>query len=123
MNAVSFPEMLRNNTTTVINDYDATLQNLTLLILSSKKTLWGDPYWGVNLAKLLFSNNNAILRDLVIDDVFTAVTRFMPQLKVERKNITVTSDRYSVYITIKAQNLLDYSFDQYTINMTNVEEI
>lgn len=123
MNAVKFPDMISNNQTNIVFDYDATLQNLSTLILSSKKTLFGDPYFGTNLKKLIFDRNNAVLRDIVIDDLFTAITTFMPQIRVERRNITVESSGSSLYINIRAQNLLDYSFDNYTINMLNVEEL
>ena len=123
MNAVSFPDMISNNSTNIITDEDATLQNLKYLILSSKNTLFGDPYFGTNLKKLIFDRNNAVLRDIVIDDLFTAITTFMPQIRVERRNITVESSGSSLYINIRAQNLLDYSFDNYTINMLNVEEL
>ena len=70
MNAVSFPDMISNNSTNIITDEDATLQNLKYLILSSKNTLFGDPYFGTNLKKLIFDRNNTILRDIVIDDIF-----------------------------------------------------
>lgn len=123
MNAVKFPDMISNNKTNIVKDLDATKQNYALLLKSFKKTLFGDPYFGVNLQKLFFERNNAVLRDLVIDDVFTATTLFMPQLRVERKNISVTSDGSDVYVNIKAQNMLDYSFVNYSINMLNVEEL
>lgn len=123
MNAVQFPNMIFNNQTNIVYDYNATLQNLTALILSSKKTLFGDPYFGTNIKKLIYDRNSAVLRDIVIDDVFTAITMFMPQIRVERRNITVESSGSSLYINIKAQNLLDYSFDDYTINMLNIEEL
>ena len=123
MNAVQFPDMISNNKTNIVKDLDATKQNYALLLKSFKKTLFGDPYFGVNLQKLFFERNNAVLRDLVIDDVFKATTLFMPQLRVERKNISVTSDGSDVYVNIKAQNMLDYSFVNYSINMLNVEEL
>ena len=123
MNAVKFPDMISNNKTNIVKDLDATKQNYALLLKSFKKTLFGDPYFGVNLQKLFFERNNAVLRDLVIDDVFTATTLFMPQLRVERKNISVTSEGSDVYVNIKAQNMLDYSFVNYSINMLNVEEL
>ena len=37
MNAVQFPNMLSNNQTQIVFDYEATLQNLTYLILSQKR--------------------------------------------------------------------------------------
>lgn len=123
MNAVSFPDMISNNSTNIITDEDATLQNLKCLILSSKNTLFGDPYFGTNLKKLIFDRNNTILRDIVIDDIFTAITMFMPQIKVERRNISVESEGSRLYINIRAQNRLDYTFTDYSINMINIEEL
>lgn len=123
MNAVSFPDMISNNSTNIITDEDATLQNLKYLILSSKNTLFGDPYFGTNLKKLIFDRNNTILRDIVIDDIFTAITMFMPQIKVERRNISVESEGSRLYINIRAQNRLDYTFTDYSINMINIEEL
>lgn len=123
MNAVSFPDMISNNSTNIITDEDATLQNLRYLILSSKNTLFGDPYFGTNLKKLIFDRNNTILRDIVIDDIFTAITMFMPQIKVERRNISVESEGSRLYINIRAQNRLDYTFTDYSINMINIEEL
>ena len=90
---------------------------------SSKKTLFGDPYFGTNLKKLIFDRNNRILQDIVIDDILNAITNFMPQIRVQRKDITAESSGSTLYINIKAQNLLDYSFDNYTIKMLNIEEI
>ena len=45
----------------------------------------------------------------------------MPQLLVKRDDITVNSDKYTVYITIKALNLLDYNTDMYTIKLMEDE--
>ncbi len=123
MNAIGFPDMISSNKAVIIKDIDATRQNLNLLLTSYKKTMLGDPYFGTNLRKLFFENNNAILRDLVIDDIFTTINTFMPQIRVLRKNIEVISDRNSVYVNIKAQNLLDFSFNEYNIKLLEVEEI
>jgi hypothetical protein len=46
----------------------------------------------------------------------------MPQIKVDRKDITVTSDRASVFANIKAINLLDFTTNLYNINLTDSEE-
>ena len=123
MNAVGFPDMIRLNKTVIVKDREATLQNLTYLLQSYKKTMLGDPYFGTNLRKLFFESNNAVLRDLVIDDIYSAINTFMPQIRVLRKNITVTSDRNEVRVDIKAQNMLDFSFDEYSIKLLEVEEI
>lgn len=62
-----------------------------------------------------------IIRDIIIDDILTTIETFIPQLLVTRKDITVTSDKYNVYITIKGTNLLDYQLDTYNIKLTGDE--
>ena len=123
MYSIKFPDMLSNTITNIISDHEATASNLKLLLLSDKYSLLGDPYFGTNIKKLIFEQNNTVLRDLVIDDIYTAIITFMPQLMINRKDITVTSDRAHVYVNIKALNLLDYTTDLYNINLTSSEEI
>jgi phage baseplate assembly protein W len=106
----------------IIEDHAATASNLKLLLASDKYSLLGDPYYGTNLKRLMFEQNNQILRDLIIDDIYTAILTFMPQIKVDRKDITVTSDRASVFANIKAINLLDFTTNLYNINLTDSEE-
>ena len=123
MNAVRFPKMFNSNKTAIVKDKEATEQNLKSLLASFKKTLLGDPYFGSNLQKMLFEHNNVVLQDLVIDDIYSAITAFMPQIRVLRNNITVTSDGNSVIVNIVAQNLLDYTFSEYSLNLLTVEEL
>jgi phage baseplate assembly protein W len=123
MNAIKFPDMLNNNKANIIEGIDATAQNLKYLLLSNKLTLLGDPYFGANLQKLLYESNNVVLRDLVVDEIYTTISTFMPQIRVLRKNINVDSDGNKIIVDIKAQNLLDFSFAEYSIVLTNVEEL
>lgn len=123
MKSIAFPIMLGNSSTNIIKDHDATSSNLKLLLLSDKTSLFGDPYFGTNIKKLIHDQNNIVLRDLVIDDIYTAITTFMPQIIVKRGDIKVTSDRSNVYVTIKCLNLIDYTTDLYNINLTSDEEI
>lgn len=123
MNAIKFPDMLNSNKANIIEGIDATAQNLKYLLLSNKLTLLGDPYFGANLQKLLYESNNVVLRDLVVDEIYTTISTFMPQIRVLRKNINVDSDGNKIIVDIKAQNLLDFSFAEYSIVLTNVEEL
>ena len=123
MNAIRFPNIFNSNKAAIVRDKEATYQNLRTLLLSGKLTLFGDPYFGSNLRRLLYENNNVILQDLVIDDIFTVINTYMPQVRVLRDNIRVTSDGNRVIVNIYAQNLLDYSFDEYSVQLLNVEEI
>lgn len=123
MFSIAFPDMVSNTTTKLVNGHEATLSNLKLLLLSDKYSLLGDPYFGTNIKRLTFEQNNQVLRDLVIDDIYTAIATFMPQIMIDRKNITVTSNLTNVYVNIKATNLLDFTVDTYNINLTQFEEI
>ena len=107
----------------MFQDHEATASNLRLMLLSEKTSLFGDPYFGTNLKKYLFEQNDAVLRDIVVDSIYTAILQFMPQVLVERKNIIITSDRENVYIKIKATNLIDYQTDTYNITLTGSEII
>lgn len=123
MYSINFPKMISNVNTLIIQDHEATASNLKLLLGSDKYSLLGDPYYGTNLKRLMFEQNNQIIRDLIIDDIYSAILTFMPQIKVDRKDITVTSTRASVHANIKALNLLDFTTNLYNINLTNSEEI
>ena len=121
MYSIKFPDMVSGVVTNLVKDHEATAQNLKLMLLSDRDTLFGDPYFGTLWRKLLFNQNNEILRDIIIDDILTSIQTFMPQLLVNRKDITVNSDKYSISITIKATNLLDYNTDMYTIKLMEDE--
>lgn len=123
MNAVKFPDMISVNQTNIVRDWEATRQNLNALLHSYKKTLLGDPNFGVNLRRLLYESNNDILRDLVVDDLYTAIKSFMPQVRVTRGDIEVNSVGNSVVVDIRAQNRLDFSFDSYSLELLDVEDL
>lgn len=123
MYSIAFPDMLSNTSVKLVKDHEATASNLKSLIMSDKYSLFGDPYYGTSIKKLMFEQNNQVLKDLIIDDIYTAVATFMPQLLINRKDITINSDLASVYITIKATNMLDFTTDLYNINLTGDEEI
>lgn len=122
MRSFGYPIMFNNTNSNIISDHEATLSNLKLILGSDKFSLFGDPYFGTNIKRLMFDQNNQVLRDIVIDDIYTTITIFMPQITVQRKDIQVISNRETVYIKIKATNLLDFKTDTYTINMIDLEE-
>jgi len=115
MRSIKFPNMFSNTVTNIVEDYDATLQNLKMLLYSEKGELFGDPYYGTNLRKFLYDQNDAILRDLLIDDIYTAIATFMPQVKVNRKDIIITSDGAKITINIIALNRVNFQTDLYSI--------
>ena len=122
MYSLSFPDMVSNTNTNLVSDHEATWSNLRLLLLSAKQTLFGDPYFGSNIKKLMFEQNNQILQDIIIDDIYTTILSFMPQITLKRSDIEIISNRETVYIKIRCTNLLDYQVNTYTLNMMDVGE-
>lgn len=122
MNSIQFPNMFNTTTTNVVSDYEATKQNLKLLLLSDRASLFGDPYYGTILKKLMFDQNSVVLKDIVIDAIYTAILQFMPQIKVNRKDIEITQSGSYIYVKIKAKNILDFQTNMYNINLINYEE-
>ena len=114
--------MFNTTTTNVVSDYEATKQNLKLLLLSDRASLFGDPYYGTILKKLMFDQNSVVLKDIVIDAIYTAILQFMPQIKVNRKDIEITQSGSYIYVKIKAKNILDFQTNMYNINLINYEE-
>ena len=124
LNAIQFPEMLsQGGNTNLIYGKEATYQNLKTLLLSTKKTLLGDPFFGVNLRNMLYEKNNIIIRDLVVDDILTNINIFLPQLRLTRRDIDVESKNNSIVVNIKARNIIDYSLENYTLELLSGEEI
>lgn len=119
MKSIAFPNIFSNNATKIVRDDKATLQNLKLLLSSEKGEFTGDPYYGVRLKRYLFDLNNIILKDVLIDEIYTQIKVFMPQINVERKDIKITvqpeGKKTKLKVDIRARNKLDYSINTYNL--------
>jgi len=118
MYSFSWPSIFTANKTILVQDKEAARNNLILVLASTKMELYGDPYFGTNLKKYLYEQNDVVLRDLIIDEVYTAIRVFVPQILTERKNITVITDRNKVSVQILYKYLNDSTPDMYTIDLT-----
>lgn len=122
MRSIAFPNIFNRTTTNIVNDYDATLQNLKLLFWSEKGELFGDPYYGTGLKRYLYDQNDVVLQDILLDDLYTAITVFMPQIKVDRKDIKlIKSANGELSVKVKALNKVDFTTDLYTIVLMQAE--
>ena len=111
--------------TITVSDHDATLQNLKLLLTSEKNELFCDPYFGDNLKRALYGKNNSALKDIVIDDIQVAIATFMPQLRLQHKDIELYQDGTSIKCRIQCFNKLNSTPNVLDINLTefiNVED-
>lgn len=123
MYSLAFPKIFSSARTLLFKDHEATLSNLKLLLASERTSLLGDPYFGTILKRVIFEQNNRVLQDLIIDEIYTSILTFMPQIKLARNNVAITSNGVDVYATVTGLNLIDYKPDMYTINLTNTDEV
>lgn len=122
MNSLSFPNMFTTTSTLVVKDKDASMQDLKLLLASDKGELFGDPFFGVRIKKYTFNQNNYILRDILVDEIFTQVKIFAPQITVKRNDIKIIQKGSKLYATIKGINKLDFTTDMYQLELFQEDE-
>jgi len=119
--SIAFPSMVSGTKTYLVSDHEATAQNLLLMLKSDRTALFGDPYYGTILKKILFEQNSPIIQDLVIDEIYTDIITFMPQIRVSRNDIHLTATKTDIIVTVQAVNLIDYQIDLFNIKLTNDE--
>lgn len=122
MNSIRFPNMFENNSTTVTEGKSASLQNLKLLLGSEKGELLGDPFFGIRKSKYTFNQNGFVLKDIIIDEIFTQIKVFAPQLTVMRQDIKIFQKGTALYAKIKATNNIDFQTDTYDLVLFQIEE-
>lgn len=122
MKSIAFPNMISHNYVQTVSDYDATMQNMKLLLNSEKGEFIFDPFFGIRLKRYMFEQNNGILMDILIDEIYEQLVIFMPQLIIKRKDITLSSDRTKIYANIKARNQRDFELNSYNLVLFNNQE-
>lgn len=121
MQSIAFPKMFGIGQTNIVEDHEASVQNLKLLLTSEKGELFCDPYFGDNLKRFFYEKGNVFLKDIIIDDIFVAINTFMPQLVVTRKDIQIKIKKNDVYCTIAGLNNLSTSPSVLEINLTQFD--
>lgn len=118
MYSFAFPRMLNTTTANLIQDKEAIRSNMILLLSSERDTLFGDPYYGTELKKYLFEQSGSIIPDLLIDEFYTTIITFMPQVYITRKDIEVYVVDKTIYADIKYYYVVDNTSDLFTIKLT-----
>lgn len=127
MRSIQFPRMFNTNSTNVIKSSDylkSTTQNTKLLLHTERGELFGDPYFGLMLKHYMFDQNNYVLRDAIIDMIYTQLALFIPQLKVERKNIEIIQDKHKGLLICRFRgiNQIDYQVNTISLELFNENE-
>ncbi len=124
MKSIGFPKIFKNKTSSnIITDKEATLSNLKILLGSEKGQFLGDPYFGIRLKRYIFEPNNNVLKDIIIDEIYSQIKTFMPQLIVNRKDIDVIqTTKGKLVANIKATYVVDYSQENYSLVIFQQED-
>lgn len=120
MRTIKFPKMFNTNNTRVwkASEYlEATQQSTGLLLHTTRGELFGDPYFGLMLKRYLFDQNSYILKDAIIDMIYTQLSLFIPQVKVKREDIEIVQDRGKgrLYCTFSGVSQIDYTHNTYNL--------
>ena len=125
MRSFKFPNMLNGNSSNIWNDDErlqATKQNTSLLLSSNRNSLLGDPYFGLSVP--LFDQNSPVLEDAISDNIYTQIALFIPQVKVNRKDLKVYRDKKLgvLHCYFTGIDQLDYTTNTYNLTLISSSE-
>lgn len=121
MNSINWPSMFKGNSTSVKQGNDAVLTCLHLLLSTEQGELLGDPEFGIKLKAYTFEQNNYILKDIIIDELYTKIRTFCPQLYLERKNIIITQEKNKLTAHISCKNQEDFETNTFDLVLYDTE--
>ena len=127
MRTIKFPKMFNTNSTNVwkSSEYlEATKQSTKLLLNTTRGELFGDPYFGLMLKRYMFEQNNYVLRDAIIDIIYTQLAIFIPQVKVRREDIDIVQDRQRGKLICEFSGIsqIDYTHNTFNLVLLNDQE-
>lgn len=123
MYSFAFPTMLTNTRSALLSDLEAVRSNLKLTLQSERLSLFGDPFFGTQLKRLIFEQSHSIVVDLVVDEIYTTIITFIPQVYLSREDIELTTNGVDLFVTIRYVYLPNNTNDLYKINLTNYETV
>ena len=120
MRSYKFPKMFKSNSSQIWREDEygkATRQNALLLLHSERGELECDPYFGILLKHYMFNQNSYILKDMLIDTIYTQIAIFLPQVHVSRNSIDIVSDRQKgkLYCSFSGTNQIDYTHNTFNL--------
>jgi phage baseplate assembly protein W len=120
MRSYKFPKMFSSNSSNIWRADEhgkATKQNVLLLLQSERGELVCDPYFGILLKHYMFNQNSYILKDMLLDTIYTQIAIFLPQVRVTRNSIDIVSDplKGRLYCTFSGTNQIDYTHNTFNL--------
>ena len=123
MYSFNFPNMLNGVSSNTIEGIEAVRSNMKLLLASEKMSHFGDPYFGSQLKRALFEQSSSIIVDLMIDEIYSTLITFIPQIYLTRKDITIKCKKTELFAEIRYVYLPDNVSDLYIISLTKSDNI
>jgi hypothetical protein len=76
------------------------------------------------LKRYLFDQNNYILRDAIIDIIYTQLAIFIPQVKVRREDINIIQDRKRGQLICEFSGIsqIDYTHNTFNLLLLNEQD-
>lgn len=120
MRSYKFPKMFKSNSSQIwrADEYGkATKQNALLLLQSERGEFECDPYFGILLKHYMFNQNSYVLKDMLIDTLYTQIAIFLPQIKISRNSIDIISDtqKGKLYCKFSGINQIDYTHNTFNL--------
>ena len=120
MRSYKFPNMFKSNSSNIWREDEygkATKQNVLLLLQSERGEFECDPYFGILLKHYMFNQNSYILKDMLIDTIYTQIAIFLPQVKVSRNSIDIIADNLKgrLYCSFSGTNQIDYTHNTFNL--------
>jgi hypothetical protein len=120
MRSYKFPKMFKSNSSQIWREDEynkATKQNVLLLLQSERGEFEYDPYFGILLKHYMFNQNSYILKDMLIDTIYTQIAIFLPQVRVSRNAIDIISDKQKgkLYCSFSGINQIDYTHNTFNL--------
>jgi hypothetical protein len=65
----------------------------------------------------MFNQNSYILKDMLIDTIYTQIAIFLPQIKITRNSIDLVTDRINgrIYCRFSGTNQIDYTHNTFNL--------
>jgi hypothetical protein len=76
------------------------------------------------LKKYMFDQNNYVLRDAIIDMIYTQLALFIPQLSIRRDDISIIQDKQKgkLECTFSGISQIDYTYNTYNLVLLNDQD-
>lgn len=125
MRSFKFPDMFSPNSSRIWREDEygkATRQNVLLLLQSERGEFEVDPYFGILLKHYMFNQNSYILKDILLDTIYTQIAIFLPQIKVTRDSIELITDTLKGRLYCKFSGISQIDYTHNTFNLLLFDE-